>query len=96
MQQSFDALFLHFVRKVEVENYGDSFAGPVPRTNSMPHLDQLLRALFLVALLLYLVPAVFGLGSSEEGRRWFQRAAILTLGAAIAIAVAASVLWFTR
>jgi hypothetical protein len=28
----------------------------------MPELDQLLRALFLVALLLYLIPTVFGLG----------------------------------
>jgi len=32
--------------------------------NLMPELDQLLSALFLVALLLYLIPAVFGLGSS--------------------------------
>jgi hypothetical protein len=64
--------------------------------NLMPGLDQLLAALFLMALLLYLIPAVFRLGSSAEGRRWFQRAAILTLGTAIAIAVAASVIWFTR
>jgi hypothetical protein len=65
-------------------------------SNSMPDLDQLMRALFLVALLLYLVPAVFGLGSSAERRWWFQRAAILTLGTAIAIAVLASVIWFLR
>jgi hypothetical protein len=64
--------------------------------NSMPEIDQVLRALFLVALLLYLTPAVFGLGISAEGRRWFQRGAILTLGTAIAISVAASVIWFTR
>jgi hypothetical protein len=64
--------------------------------NLMPDLDQLLRALFLVALLLYLIPAVFGLGGSAERRRWFQRGAILTLGTAIAIAVVASVIWFTR
>jgi hypothetical protein len=64
--------------------------------NLMPELDQLLSALFLVALLLYLIPAVFGLGSSTEGRQWFQRGAILTLGTAIAIAVVASVIWFTR
>jgi uncharacterized membrane protein YbhN (UPF0104 family) len=38
--------------------------------NLMPELDQLLSALFLVALLLYLIP--------------------------IAIAVVASVIWFTR
>ena len=61
----------------------------------MPELDQLMSALFLVALLLYLI-AVFGLGISAEWRRWFQRGAILTLGIAIAIAVVASVIWFTR
>jgi hypothetical protein len=47
-------------------------------SNSMPDLDQLMRALFLVALLLYFIPAVFGLGISAERRRWFQRGAILT------------------
>ncbi|MGB6176048.1 MAG: hypothetical protein WBF43_06870 [Methylocella sp.] len=62
----------------------------------MPDLDQLLRALFLVALLLYLIPAVFGLGSSVERRLWFRRGAILTLATAIAIAVVASVIWFIR
>jgi hypothetical protein len=41
-----------------------------------------LNALFFVALLLYLIPA--------------QLAAIVTLGTAIAIAVVASVIWFTR
>ena len=64
--------------------------------NLMPELDQLLSALFLVALLLYLIPAVFGLGSSTEVRQWFQRGAILTLGTSIAIGVVASVIWFTR
>jgi hypothetical protein len=59
-------------------------------------LDQLLNALFFVALLLYLIPAVFGLGGSPEQRRRFQIAAIVTLGTAIAIAVVASVIWFTR
>jgi hypothetical protein len=46
------------------------------RGDGMPDIDQLLRALFLVALLLYLIPAVFRLGSSAEGRRWFQHPAI--------------------
>jgi hypothetical protein len=64
--------------------------------HAMTDLDQLMRALFLVALLLYLVPAVFRFGGSAERRRWFQRAAILTLGTAIVIALAASVIWFTR
>jgi len=62
----------------------------------MPDLDQLLSALFLVALLLYLIPAVFGFGRSEEWRRWIQRGAVLTLGTAIAVAVLASVVWFFR
>ncbi|MCI0601349.1 MAG: hypothetical protein L0Y60_17905 [Beijerinckiaceae bacterium] len=59
----------------------------------MAEIDQLMRALFLLALLLYLVPAAFRLG---EGRRWFQRGAIVTLGIAIAIALAATVIWLTR
>ena len=62
----------------------------------MPDLEQLLRALFLVAVLLYLITAVFGFRSSPEVRRRFHRGAILTLGAAIAIAVVASVIWLTR
>jgi hypothetical protein len=64
--------------------------------NLTPELDQLLNALFFVALLLYLIPAAFGLGSSPEHRRRFRLAAIVTLGAAIVIAVVASVIWFTR
>ena len=59
-------------------------------------LDQLVNALFFLALLLYLIPAVFGLGSSPELRRRFYLAAIVTLGTAIAIALVASVTWFTR
>jgi hypothetical protein len=66
------------------------------RTFKMRDLDHLLSVLFLVALLLYLLPAVFGFGSSAEWRRWIQRGAIVTLGTAIAIAVVASVIWFTR
>jgi hypothetical protein len=56
-------------------------------------MDQLMSALFLLALLLYLVPIAFRLG---ETRRWFERGAVLTLGVAIAIAVTASVMWFIR
>jgi hypothetical protein len=48
-----------------------------------------LNALFFVALLLYLIPAAFGLRSSPEHRRRFRFAAIVTLGTAIAIAVVA-------
>jgi hypothetical protein len=59
-------------------------------------LDQLVNALFFLALLLYLIPAAFRLGSSPEHRRRFYLAAIVTLGTAIAIALVASVTWFTR
>ena len=62
----------------------------------MAKLDQLLNALFFVALLLYLIPAAFGFGRSPQHRRRFKLAAIVTLGIAIAIAVVASVIWFTR
>jgi hypothetical protein len=61
--------------------------------NSMPGLEKLMNAMFLVALLLYLVPAVFRLG---ESRQWFQRGAILTLAIAVAIAIVASVISFVR
>jgi hypothetical protein len=50
--------------------------------NSMPELNQLLSALFLVALVLYLMPAVLRLGDSAERRRWFQRAATAMMRAA--------------
>jgi len=59
----------------------------------MAEIDQLLKALFLLALLLYLVPAAFRVG---EGRRWFYGGAVVMLGIAIAIALAASVIWLTR
>jgi hypothetical protein len=62
----------------------------------MPELNQLLSALFLLSLVLYLAPAVFRLDHFAERRRWFQRAASLTLGIAIAIAVVATVKWFIR
>ncbi len=58
----------------------------------MPEIDQTLRALTLVALLLYLVPAAFGV--SAQGRLWLRRGAILALGIAAAIAVAATLVWF--
>ena len=71
-----------------------------PESTLLPNLTlelgQLLNALFFVALLLYLIPAAFGLGRSPELRRRFQIAAIVTLGIAIAIAVVASVIWFAH
>jgi hypothetical protein len=59
----------------------------------MLEIDQLMSALFLLALLLYLVLSVFRFGAA---RRWFQLGAILSLGIAIAIAATASVIWFIR
>ncbi len=64
--------------------------------NSMPELNQLLSALFLVALVLYLMSAVLRLDGSAERRRWFQRAATTMIGIAMAIAVVATVKWFIR
>ncbi|MCL2385638.1 MAG: hypothetical protein FWD08_03600 [Alphaproteobacteria bacterium] len=57
----------------------------------MPDLDLFMRALFLVALLLYLVPAVVRVGRARE---WSARGAVLTLSLAMAVAVIASLLWF--
>jgi len=62
----------------------------------MPQIDHLLTALLLFALVRYLAPAVFRLDLFAERRRWFQRAASLTLGIAIAIAVVATLKWFIR
>jgi hypothetical protein len=60
-------------------------------SRSMVEFDQLMSALFLLALLLYLVQSVFRL---EESRRWLRLGAILTLGTAMAIAVVESIMWF--
>ncbi|MGO9846959.1 MAG: hypothetical protein ACLPKT_10275 [Methylocella sp.] len=62
--------------------------------NSMPEINQLLTALFLVAMVLYLMPAVLRLGGSAERRRWFQRAATAIIGITMAIAVVAALKWF--
>jgi succinate dehydrogenase hydrophobic anchor subunit len=62
----------------------------------MPELYQLLTALILVALVLYLMPIVLRLGGSAERRRWFQRAATATIGIGMAIAVVATLKWFIR
>jgi hypothetical protein len=55
-----------------------------------------LKALFFVALLLYLIPAALGAGSSPDRGRRFHLAAIVTLATAMAVAVVASVVWFVR
>ncbi|HTV33531.1 MAG TPA: hypothetical protein VME69_10600 [Methylocella sp.] len=59
----------------------------------MPNFDQLLQALVLVALLLYLAPALL---RARRARVWSQRGAILTLGVATVVAAIASLLWFLR
>jgi len=60
----------------------------------MPEINQLLTALFLVALVLYLMSAVLRLGGSAERRRWFQRAATAMIGIAMAIAAVSTLKWF--
>lgn len=55
----------------------------------LPDVDRLLGALSLVALLLYLTPAVFE--TSELNQRRLQWAAIVALASGFAIAVAATV-----
>jgi uncharacterized membrane protein len=64
--------------------------------NLVPALDQFLSALVLLALVLYLAPVIFRLDLFAERRRWFQRAASLTVGIALAIAVVATLKWFMR
>jgi hypothetical protein len=84
-------------RNRKLEGGGDPSISRASETTAvlipMPDIDQLMTALLLLAVLFCLVPAVFGLG---KGQRWFQRGATVTLGTAIAIAVAASLIWTTR
>lgn len=53
----------------------------------MPDIDRVLAALSLVALLLYLTPAVFDL--APVSRRRLQWGAVLALAAGLVVAVAA-------
>ena len=57
-----------------------------------PDLDGLMRLLALVALLLYLAPAVFR--PDERASLWLRRAAAATLAIGVMIAIAAGVAWF--
>ena len=57
-------------------------------------IDKLMQALFLLALLFYLAPAVFG--RAAPSRIWLNRAAVAALALALGIAVVASVIWFLR
>lgn len=62
----------------------------------MPATDQLMSALFLLALILYLIPAAFGLSNAPRLRHRLQHGAVLMLGAALAVAAVMSILWFMR
>jgi len=58
-------------------------------------LDTVMRALLLLTLLLYIAPAA--LGPSSRGKvRWMRRAAIVTLGIGLVLALVASARWFMR
>jgi hypothetical protein len=63
--------------------------------NLMPDLDQLLSALFLVALLLYLFQLSLDWAGLQNGGGG-SSAAPFSCGTAIAIAVVASAVWFLR
>lgn len=56
----------------------------------MPDIDRVLAALSLVALLLYLTPAVFDL--APVSRRRLQWGAVLALAAGLVVAVAATMI----
>jgi len=58
-------------------------------------LDTLMSVLFLLALLLYIIPAA--LGPTSRGRLWWMgRAAVVTLGIGLVVALIASARWFMR
>jgi sterol desaturase/sphingolipid hydroxylase (fatty acid hydroxylase superfamily) len=63
--------------------------------NMDARLDMLMRAFFLLTVLLYLAPAA--LGPSARGKlRWMGRAAIWTLGLGLVLALVASARWFVH
>ncbi|HET6376481.1 MAG TPA: hypothetical protein VFF88_10570 [Methylocella sp.] len=55
-----------------------------------------MSALFLLALILYLIPAAFGLSNAPRLRQRLQHGAVLTLAAALAVAALLSILWLMR
>ncbi len=57
----------------------------------MPSLDLTMRALALVALLLYLLPRFF----AGRAANWMSRAAAATLALAFIIALVQSFFWFS-
>jgi hypothetical protein len=59
-------------------------------------MDQTMRVLALVALLLYLAPSVLGHGITDSQRTWLWRGAAGALAVGVAIALFETVRWFMR
>jgi hypothetical protein len=59
-------------------------------------MERAVQVLALVALLLYLAPSVLGMMATDTRRLWLLRAAVVCLGAGLAIALVETILWFTR
>ena len=59
-------------------------------------MDQTMRVLALVALLLYLAPRVFAGQVSEGQRIWMWRAAAGAIAIGVAIALIEAAQWFLR
>jgi hypothetical protein len=57
-------------------------------------MDQTMRVLALVAILLYIAPRVFGDRVSDAQRLWLWRAASTALAIGLAIALFETFLWF--
>lgn len=58
------------------------------------HMDTLMQALALVALLLYLAPSTFGFAAKNRNLMYGAAAAALAVG--VAIALIAALRWFWR
>jgi hypothetical protein len=61
-----------------------------------PSMDQTMRILALLAILLYIAPRVFGDRVSETQRVWLWRAASGALAVGIAIALFETARWYMR
>ncbi|WP_298422446.1 hypothetical protein [Rhodoblastus sp.] len=59
-------------------------------------MDQTMRVLALVALLLYLAPSLFGQRLTDTHRTWLWRAASGVLAIGVVIALFETVRWFMR
>jgi hypothetical protein len=59
-------------------------------------MDQTMRVLALVAILLYITPRVFGDRISDVQRLWLWRTASAALAVGLVIALVETVRWFMR